>query len=137
MLGNSASHEKNSGRNFLSIAAIQNLNKLVEKYLDDDALIEQTVFFGRHDEVVRFVFVVDDVLEGDAELLIQVVEEVLLVHESNSGDLLNHGLGCRPSVPEVGGDGDGQLAAELLALETLKQKKRRLNFNPELFRIFC
>ena len=80
------------------------------------------MFFRCHDKVVSLVFVVDDVLEGDAELLIQVVEEVLLVHESNSGDLLNHGLGCRPSVPEVGGDGDGQLAAELLALETLKQK---------------
>ena len=75
------------------------------------------------------VLVVDDVLEGDAELLVQVVEKVLLVHESNSGDLFHHGLGCRPPVPEVGGDGDGQLAAELLALETLKKIKESILFS--------
>ena len=50
----------------------------------------------------------------------------LLVHESNSGDLLHHGLGRRPPVPEVGGDGDGQLAPELLALETLKKKNESI-----------
>ena len=81
------------------------------------------MFLCCHDKVMGLVLVVHDVLEGDAELLVQVVEKVLLVHESHSGDLFHHGFGCRPPVPEVGGDGDGQLAAELLALETLKKKK--------------
>ena len=39
--------------------------------------IEKGVFLGGHDEVVSLVLVVDDVLQGDAQLVVQVVEEVL------------------------------------------------------------
>ena len=35
------------------------------------------MFLGGHDEVVSLVLVVDDVLQGDAQLVVQVVEEVL------------------------------------------------------------
>ena len=35
------------------------------------------MLLGRHDEVVSLVLVVHDVLERDAELVVQIVEEIL------------------------------------------------------------
>lgn len=37
-----------------------------ERYLQNDTFVQQTLFLGSHDKVVRIVFVVDDVLQVDA-----------------------------------------------------------------------
>ena len=35
------------------------------------------MFFGGHDKIVSLVLVVDNVLQGDAELIVKIVEEIL------------------------------------------------------------
>jgi len=35
------------------------------------------MFLCSHDKVVGLVFVIDNILEGDAQLIVQIVEEVL------------------------------------------------------------
>jgi len=47
----------------------------------------------------------------------QFLEEALVEDEGHAADLLHLGLRRRVPVLEVGGDGDGQLPTELLALE--------------------
>ncbi len=78
------------------------------------------MFFGRHDEVVRFVFVVDDVLEIDAGGGVELAEELLVEDEGHARDLLDARLGLRLAVDEVGRDGDGQTPAKLFAFESLE-----------------
>ena len=43
--------------------------------LEEDALVEEAVFLGGHDEVVCLVLVVDDVLEVDSCRRVEVFEE--------------------------------------------------------------
>ena len=53
---------------------------LITKYqpnLFQNFSVEQRMLLGRHDEVVSLVLVVHDVLERDAELVVQIVEEIL------------------------------------------------------------
>ena len=53
---------------------------LITKYqpnLFQNFSVEQRMLLGRHDEVVSLVLVVHDVLERDAELVVQIVEKIL------------------------------------------------------------
>ena len=53
---------------------------LITKYqpnLFQNFSVEQRMRLGRHDEVVSLVLVVHDVLERDAELVVQIVEKIL------------------------------------------------------------
>ena len=59
--------------------------------------------------------VVHNVLQGDAQLVVQRVEKVLLVHEGHPADLLHDGLCRGPFVDKVGRDGDGKLPAKLFS----------------------
>ena len=86
-------------------------------HLNDDALCQQTLLLGSHDEVVRLVLVVHDVLQLDARRVIKIVEELLVEDERHAGDLVDARLSFRVPVHEVGRDRDGQLAAELLTAE--------------------
>ena len=86
-------------------------------HLNDDALCQQTLLLGSHDEVVRLVLVVHDVLQLDARRVIEIVEELLVEDERHAGDLVDARLSLRVPVHEVGRDRDGQLAAELLTAE--------------------
>ena len=83
--------------------------------------LQQGLFLGRHHKVVCLVLVVDDVFEGDALGLVQVVEELLVEDEGDAGDLLDVALRLRVAVDEVDRDGDRQLAAELLPTEALNE----------------
>ena len=76
------------------------------------------MLFGRHDKVVSLVLVIDDVLQGNAQVLIERVEKVLLVDEGDPADLLDDGLSSGVVVDKVGRYGDGELAAKLAPLET-------------------
>ena len=73
--------------------------------------------------------VVDHILQGNTKLVVEVVEELLVEDEGHSRDLLHMALRLGVLVDEVGGDGDGQLAPELLALETLKKKNESIFSN--------
>ena len=90
-------------------------------HLPENTFIEQTVLLGGHHEVVRLVLVVDDVLEVDARLGVKVLEELLVEDVGDARDLLHRRLRRRVAVDEVRRDGDGQLAAELLALKACGQ----------------
>ena len=71
-----------------------------------------------HSTCILYIYlVIHNILQGDAKLIVQIVEEVLLVHEGHSADLVHGGLGRGPHVLEVGRDRDGELPAELLAPE--------------------
>lgn len=85
-----------------------------------DAPVEEGMLLGGHDEVVGLVLVVDYVLEGDAEVLVEGVEEVLLVHEGHAADLLDDGLRGRVVVVEVGRYGYREFSPELTPVETCK-----------------
>ena len=63
------------------------------------------------------VLVVDDVLQVDARLLPQVLEELLVEDERDAADLLHASLIVGVPVDEVCCDGDGQLASELFPFE--------------------
>lgn len=78
------------------------------------------MLLGGHDEVVRVVLVIDDVLEIDARVRVQLLEELLIEDEGDPAYLLDPGLGLRALVDEIGRDRDGQLAPELLAPEALE-----------------
>ena len=94
-----------------------------QKHLFKDSSGKKTVLFGGHNKVVSFILVVDNVLQSYSKLIVECVEEVLLVHEGHAADLLHHGFGRRVIVDEVGRDGDGQLAPELLTREALKYRE--------------
>ena len=64
--------------------------------------------------------VIDDILQADPFLLVQVVEELLIEYESDAADLFHSTLCLRMSVDEIRSDGDGQLPAKLLPLESLE-----------------
>ena len=70
----------------------------------DDALVEQRLPLGGHHEVVRVLLVVDDVLQVDAGLVAQLVEELLIVDVGDSTPLIDFGLDSRAVVDEVGRD---------------------------------
>ena len=57
------------------------------------------------------------VLDQKQELSIENISH-LFVYKRNSADFFHDGFSRCPLVNEVGGDGDGQLAAKLLPLET-------------------
>ncbi len=42
------------------------------------------MLFGGHDEVVGLVLIVDNVLQGDAQLVVQAVEKVLELRKKTS-----------------------------------------------------
>ena len=81
------------------------------------------MLFGGHDEVVGLVLVVDNVFQGNAQLVVERVKEVLLVDEGHAADFFHDGLGGRVVVHEVGRDGNGQFAAKFLSRKTWKEKK--------------
>ena len=88
-------------------------------YLFHNSLFQQAVLLGRHDEVVRLVLVVHDVLQSDARLVLQVEEELLVEYEGHATDLLNVGLGGGVSVDEVSSNPNGNLSPELLSRKAL------------------
>ena len=95
-------------------------------YLFHNSLFQQAVLLGRHDEVVRLVLVVHDVLQPDARLVLQVEEELLVEYEGHSTDLLNVGLGGRVAVDEVGSNPNGNLSPELLSRKAFYKRKNIL-----------
>ena len=56
-------------------------------HIEQHALVEQAVLLGGHDEVVRVVLVVDDVLQVDARHLVQLLEELLVEYERHAAYL--------------------------------------------------
>merc|ERR1712223_1439922 len=91
--------------------------KWIGHVLLQDLPVQQTMLLRRHHKVVSVVLVVDDVLQGNAELVVEVVEEVLLVDKGDPTDLVHNCLSSCPFVGEVRGDGDRKLATELLPPE--------------------
>ena len=67
---------------------------------------------------MRFVFVVDDVLQIDTGNSIELFEELLIENESHSGYLLDSCLGFSLFINKVGRDGDGQPSTKLFSFET-------------------
>merc|ERR1712223_216885 len=92
--------------------------KWIGHVLLQDLPVQQTVLLRCHHEVVSVVLVVDDVLQGNAEPVVEVVEEVLLVDKGDPTDLVHNCLSSCSFVCEVGGDGDRKLTTELLPPET-------------------
>ena len=87
-------------------------------HLQYNTLHQETVFLGRHHEVVRLALVVDDILKVNVRLSVEVAEELLVEDERYSADLLDTRLLVAVVVDEVGGDSDRQLTPELLPSET-------------------
>lgn len=54
----------------------------------------------------------------------QLLEELLVVDPCHAADLLHLSLSSRFPVDEVGRDADGQLASQLLVLETWRRRRR-------------
>ena len=65
--------------------------------------------------------VVYNIFQGNAKLIIEVVEELLVEDEGDAGDLLDVTLRLRVPVYKVDCDRDSQLAPELFPPETLKE----------------
>ena len=86
-----------------------NISNLFENFFRNE-----TRLFRSHHEIVRLVFVIDDVLQFDAVLRRQGVEEVAFVHVRNAGQLGNGRFGGRVSIHEIRRDCDGQFSAKLL-----------------------
>ena len=80
-------------------------------------LLQQTLLFGGHDKVVRVIPVVHNVLQIDARVLLQVLEELLVKNESHSTDLVAGRLLFCVVVHKVGSDGQRQLPPQLLPVE--------------------
>ena len=78
------------------------------------------MLLGSHDEIMRVVLVVNDVLKIDASVGVQFLEELLIEDEGDAADLLDARFGFGALVDEVGSYGDGELAPELLAFEALE-----------------
>ena len=76
------------------------------------------MFLGGHDEVVRFVLVVDNVLQVDASFAAEIFEEFLVEDERHAGYFFDPRLRFRVPVHEVGCYGDRQSPSELFAFET-------------------
>lgn len=93
---------------------------MVNTYLEYDTFINETVFFRSHYEIMRVVLVVDYVLQIDARLAVELLEEFLVEYKSYTADLLHASLRLGSLVYEVGRNRNGQLAPELLALEALQ-----------------
>ena len=75
------------------------------------------MFLSGHDKIVGLILVVYNVFQGNSELFVEVVKEVLFVNKGHSANLLHDSLRCRSIVFEVGRDGYSQLAPEFLPLE--------------------
>ena len=95
-------------------------------YLFHNSLFQQAVLLGRHDEVVRLVLVVHDVLQPDARLVLQVEEELLVEYEGHATDLLNVGLSGGVAVDEVSSNPNGNLSPELLSRKSFYKRKNIL-----------
>ena len=61
--------------------------------------------------------VINNILQSNPKLIIEIVEEVLFIHESHSADLINCCLGCCAHVLEVCSDSDGKFATKLFPPE--------------------
>ena len=86
--------------------------------LYDDALVEQRILLGSHDEVVGLIFVVDDVLQVDAGGDVQIFKEFLIENESHSADLLDARLRLALTVHQIRRDGNRQSTPELFPLKS-------------------
>jgi len=56
----------------------------VDAYPDDNFFVEQRLLLCRHNKVVGFIFVVDNVLQVDARSGVEVAEELLIKDESDA-----------------------------------------------------
>ena len=56
---------------------------------------------------MSLIFIINNIFQGNAQLVIERVEKVLLVHKGDAADLFNHGLGGRVIVDKVGRYGNG------------------------------
>jgi|694.fasta_scaffold27633_7 hypothetical protein len=86
-------------------------------YLNNDPFAEQRLLFGRHDKVMGFVFVVDDVFQVDASDGVEFFEELLIENESHARNFFDACLGFRFLVNQIGRNGNGQSSTEFLAFE--------------------
>ena len=86
--------------------------------MNDDALVEKRVLLGRHDEVVRLVLVVDDVLQVNTRSAVQLFEELLVEDERHAADLFHARFRLALPVHQIRRDGNGQPPAEFFPLET-------------------
>ena len=89
----------------------------MNSYVNEHAFGQKTGFFCGHDEIVRGVFVVDDILEINSRVLMQSLEELLIVNPCHTADLGHILLFRCVSIDKVGGDGDGQHGTKDLALK--------------------
>ena len=89
-------------------------------YLLEHSAVEEGILGGSHDEVVRVVLVVDDVLELDAVRALQPLEELRVVLLLHAADLVDVGLLLARVVDEVASDGDGELGVHLVPVEPVE-----------------
>lgn len=87
-------------------------------YLDDDSFVEQRLLLGRHDEVMRLVFVIDDILQIDPSDGIEFFEEFLVKNEGHTRNFFDTCLRFRFLVNQISRNGNGQSSAEFFAFES-------------------
>ncbi len=86
-------------------------------HLLENPSFEQTLLARRHDEVVRVVLEIDEVLQVDARLVAQFQEKFRIEDVEEAGDLSNTRFLSRAVVLEVCSDGNGQLSSEHFPFE--------------------